>query len=91
MPYLSGEASVADRTLEGSLLGVAPVVDLQGGVAGERFEADVAGRVAPHRCNHSTGYLECGRKLSYSKWTVCQDWQTDQLKLMSECERTGNC
>ena len=44
--YLGGEASVADDAFEGTLFGVAAVVDLQSRVAGERLEANVARRVA---------------------------------------------
>lgn len=48
VPYLGGEAAVADGALERPLLGVTAVVDLQGGVAGERLEADVTRRVPSH-------------------------------------------
>ena len=40
--YLGGEASVADDALEGTLFGVAAVVNLQSRVAGEGLEANVA-------------------------------------------------
>lgn len=45
---LRREATVADGTLERTLLGVAAVVNLQCRVAGERLVADVTGRVAAH-------------------------------------------
>lgn len=45
---LGGEAAVADGALEGALLGVAAVVDLQRRVARERLVADVARGVAAH-------------------------------------------
>lgn len=48
VPYLGGEAAVADGAFERPLLGVTAVVDLQGGVAGERLEADVTRRVPSH-------------------------------------------
>jgi hypothetical protein len=47
--YLSGEPLAAHLALEGPLLGVGAHVDLQGGVAGEHLEAELAGRLAP-RC-----------------------------------------
>ena len=50
--YLRGEAPVADRALERSLLRVAAVVDLQRRIARESLEADVARGVAAH-CNRS--------------------------------------
>lgn len=45
---LCGEAAVADGAFKRSLLGVAPVMYLQSGVAGERLVAEVTGRVAAH-------------------------------------------
>lgn len=46
--YLGREASITDGTLEGTLLGVAPVVDLKGRVAGKRLVADGTRSVAAH-------------------------------------------
>lgn len=45
---LCGEAAIADGAFKRSLLGVAPVMYLQSGVAGERLVAEVTGRVAAH-------------------------------------------
>lgn len=50
MTYLGGEAAIADGALEGALLRVAAIVNLQGRVAGECLEADIARRVAAHPC-----------------------------------------
>lgn len=49
--YLRGEASVADGALERPLFGVAAIVDLEGGMAGERLVANVARRIPSH-CRH---------------------------------------
>lgn len=51
--YLRGEASVADGALERPLFGVAAIVDLEGGMAGERLVANVARRVPSH-CKRRT-------------------------------------
>lgn len=45
---LGGESAITDGALKRSLLGVAPVMYLQSGVAGERLVAEVTGRVAAH-------------------------------------------
>ena len=49
--YLGGEPFPTHLALEGSLLGVAPHVDLQGGVACKHFEAELAGGLTTG-CKH---------------------------------------
>lgn len=44
--YLGGEAAIANGALEGTLLGVAAIVNLQCRVARERLEADITSGVA---------------------------------------------
>lgn len=44
---LGGKSTVTDVALEGALLGMAAVVDLEGRVAGKGLEADVARCVSP--------------------------------------------
>lgn len=50
--YLGGEASVAYAAFEWPLLRVAPVMDLQRGVARKCFVADITRGVSTH-CNRS--------------------------------------
>ncbi len=67
--YLSGEPLAAHLTLEGPLLGVGAHVDLQGGVAGEHLEAELAGRLAP-RC-----------KQIFHQWIYLGDREKEQCTL----------
>lgn len=46
--YLGRESAITNCALEGPLLCVAAIVDLQCGMARERLEADIAGSVASH-------------------------------------------
>lgn len=48
--YLGRESAITNCALEGPLLCVAAIMDLQCGMARERLEADIAGGVAPHAC-----------------------------------------
>lgn len=48
MTYLCRKTAIADRALKRSFLGVAPVMNLERRVAGERLVADVTRCVAAH-------------------------------------------